>query len=145
MDFPKKVFDGVFELPLLREKKHKNQTKKATYSPHLLAKNTAQKTKKKKAPIHPIHWLSARYTSLLISTWRQHPSRQCQRLAGFWFVVCALLLGSALCCCCCSITCFYPHPCRDLGHTLPHLHPRPGVPDHGCMHLDVRSTDGVPR
>jgi hypothetical protein len=39
MDFPQKVFYGVFELPLLRnaQKRHKNKIKKGTYLPHLVA------------------------------------------------------------------------------------------------------------
>jgi hypothetical protein len=36
MDFPQKVFFGVFELPLLRnaQKRHKKNIKKSTYLPH---------------------------------------------------------------------------------------------------------------
>jgi hypothetical protein len=54
MDFPQKVFCGVFELPLLRngQKRHKSISK--------------LKKKKRKAPTYPIYWPSARYTSLSI-------------------------------------------------------------------------------
>jgi hypothetical protein len=50
MNFPQTVFNGVFELPLLRnaQKRHRKKVTK----------------KKGKVPTYPIKWLSARYTSL---------------------------------------------------------------------------------